>query len=344
MSDAKMWYVIIGGQIQGPMGAEDIIARLHSGAIKSMTMAHADGITKTWTPLSEIAQFANALQSEEFLPPVPTAASRPQTADVIDYNIFGDDLQFVEIELDPGESVVSEAGAMMYMDQAIQMETIFGDGSAKSDTGGWFGKLASAGKRLLTGESLFMTVFAHKGASGKAKVAFAAPYPGKVVVVDLKDVGGTLLVQKESFLCGAKGVAVGIGLQKKFGVGLFGGEGFIMQKLEGDGLVFCHAGGTIISRDLQPGEKLKIDTGCIVGYQPSVNFDVEMVGGIKSALFGGEGLFLATLTGPGRIWLQSLPFSRFASRIYAAAKQTGGGGKEEGSVLGGVFNMLGGKD
>lgn len=340
--DAKLWYITVGGQTQGPMGSEDVITKIQEGAIKGTTLAYAAGITQTWSPISSIPQFGSAVVSGEHLPALPVAGQ--QTADVIDYNIFGDDLQFVEVELDPGEAVIAEAGAMMYMDMGVEMETIFGDGSAKAQQDdGWWGKIKSAGARVLTGESLFMTMFKHKGASGKTKVAFAAPYPGKIIVIDLKEVGGCLICQKESFLCGAKGVAVGIALQKKLGVGLFGGEGFIMEKLEGDGLVFCHAGGTIIAKELAAGQTLRVDTGCVVAYQPSVNFDIQMVSGVKTALFGGEGLFFATLTGPGRIWLQSLPFSRFATRIVAASKQVGSGNKEEGSVLGGVFNALSGK-
>ncbi len=338
MQDAKMWFVVVAGQTQGPMGAEDILSRLQSGALKMETMAHAEGVTTGWTPLSQIPQFAGAKALESTLPPLPIPGKT--VADVIDYDIFGDDMQFVEIELDPNESVLAEAGAMMYMDKSIHMETIFGDGSAKQEAG-WWGAIKGAGKRILTGESLFMTIFTHKG-EGKAKVAFAAPYPGKIIVLDLKELGGTMICQKEAFLCGAKGVAIGIEVQKNVGVGLFGGEGFIMQKLEGDGLVFCHAGGTIISKDLRPGEVIKVDTGCVVGYQPSVTFDVEMLKEVKSVFFGGEGLFLATLTGPGRIWLQSIPFSRFATRIHAAARQHGGG-KEEGSALKGVFDLFGGK-
>jgi len=259
----------------------------------------------------------------------------------VDYQIHGDDMQFVEVELDPEEAAVAEAGGMMYMDDGIQMETIFGDGSQKSSGGGFVGALLGAGKRLITGESLFMTVFINKG-SGKKKVAFGAPYPGKIIAVALSDVGGELIAQKDSFLAAAKGVSIGIAFQKKFGVGLFGGEGFIMQRLQGDGLCFVHAGGTLLERTLAAGEKIRVDTGCIVAFQPSVGYDIQMVGGVKSALFGGEGLFFATLQGPGRIWLQSLPFSRLASRIYAAAPQTGGRGREEGSVLGALGSVLGG--
>ena len=259
--------------------------------------------------------------------------------DVIDYEIFGDDMQFVEVELDPGEAALAEAGGMMYMDDAIAMETIFGDGGSQQR--GFLDALVGAGKRLLTGESLFMTVFQNRG-TGKRRVAFGAPYPGKILPVPLSSIGGELICQKDSFLAAAKGVSIGIAFQKKLGVGLFGGEGFIMQRLQGDGLVFVHAGGTLFERDLAPGEVIRVDTGCIVGFQPSVTYDIQLAGGIKTALFGGEGLFLATLRGPGRIWLQSLPFSRLAGRIWAAAPQTGGGGREEGSVLGGIGRLLGG--
>jgi len=257
----------------------------------------------------------------------------------IDYKIYGDDMQFVEIELDPMEAAVAEAGGMMFMEDGIQMETIFGDGSNQNS--GFLGTLLGAGKRLITGESLFMTVFQNRGA-GKKKVAFGAPYPGKIIPVLLSEVGGELLAQKDSFLCAAKGVALGIAFTKRFGAGLFGGEGFILQRLQGDGLAFIHAGGTLYERTLAPGEMLRVDTGCIVAFQPSVDYDIQMVGGIKSALFGGEGLFFATLRGPGKIWLQSLPLSRLAGRIVASAPQTGRGGRGEGSVLGGLGRMLDG--
>lgn len=236
----------------------------------------------------------------------------------IDFKLYGDDMQFVEIELDASESVLAEAGAMMYMDQKISMETIFGDGSGKSHGNGLMGKLMGAGKRLITGEGLFMTVFTNS-VQGKAHVAFAAPYPGKIIPFHLAEFGGTIICQKDAFLCAAKGVAIDIHINKKIGAG-FGGEGFIMQKLEGDGMAFLHAGGTIIRKELQSGDKLRIDTGCIVAMSSTVNYDVEFAGDIKSGLFGGEGLFLATLEGPGTVWLQSLPFSRMADRVYSAAK------------------------
>ena len=257
----------------------------------------------------------------------------------IDFQIYGDDMQFVEIELDPQEAVVAEAGGMMYMEDAIEMETIFGDGSQQNS--GFMGALMGAGKRLLTGESLFMTVFWNRG-TGKKHVAFGAPYPGKIVPVHLSEIGGELIAQKDSFLCAAKGVSVGIAFNKKIGAGLFGGEGFIMQRLQGDGWAFVHAGGTLMQRDLAPGESLRVDTGCIVAFQPSVAYDIQYVGKIKSALFGGEGLFFATLKGPGRVWLQSLPLSRLADRIVAAAPKAGGKARGEGSILGGLGGLLDG--
>ncbi|MCV2363406.1 TIGR00266 family protein [Paucibacter sp. DJ1R-11] len=251
--------------------------------------------------------------------------------DVVDYEIKGAEMQFVEVELDPGEAAIGEAGSMMFMDAAINMDTVFGDGAANQ--GGFFGKLLGAGKRLITGESLFTTIYTNNGSS-KQRVAFAAPYPGKILPMDLRQLGGTLICQKDAFLCAARGVSLGIAIQQKLGTGFFGGEGFIMQKLEGDGMAFVHAGGTVVRRTLAPGQTLLVDTGCVVAYTPSVDFEIQYVGKIKTALFGGEGLFLAKLTGPGEIWLQSLPFSRLASRIFAAAPQNGGR-KEEGSLLGG---------
>lgn len=258
----------------------------------------------------------------------------------IDYQVHGDDMQFVEVELDPGEAALAEAGAMMYMEDGIEMETIFGDGSKA--TSGFLGALMGAGKRLLTGESLFMTVFLNRSGT-KRRAAFGAPYPGKIIPVHLAQIGGALIAQKDSFLCAAKGVSVGIAFNKKIGAGLFGGEGFIMERLEGDGWAFMHAGGTIHQRQLGPGESLRVDTGCIVAFQPTVNYDIQFVGGIKSALFGGEGLFFATLRGPGHVWLQSLPFSRMADRVLAASRKLGKGGKGEGSILGGLGDLVGGR-
>ncbi len=257
----------------------------------------------------------------------------------VDYEILGDDMQFVKVELDPGEAVVGEAGAMMYVEDGIQLQTIFGDGSQQQS--GFMGALLGAGKRLLTGESLFMTVFQNQG-QGKRRASFAAPYPGKIIPLHLHELGGEILAQKDSFLVAAKGVSIGIAFTKRFGAGLFGGEGFILQRLTGDGWCFVHAGGTLEERTLGPGEMLRVDTGCIVAMQPSVSYDIQLAGGIKTVLFGGEGLFLATLRGPGKVWLQSLPFSRLASRIYAAAPQTGGRRVGEGSILGGLGDLLDG--
>lgn len=257
----------------------------------------------------------------------------------IDYKIYGDDIQFVEIELDPKETVVAEAGSMMMMDPNIQMETIFGDGSSQSK-GGFMDKLLGAGKRVLTGESLFMTAYTNIGYE-KEKVCFAAPYIGKIIPMDLSTLGGKLICQKDSFLCSAKGVSVGIDFRKKLSVGFFGGEGFILQKLEGDGLAFIHSCGALIKRDLLPGETLKIDTGCLVAMTREIHYDVEFIGGIKNTFFGGEGVFFATVSGPGSVWIQSLPFNRLAERVFAAAPN-GGGRKEEGSILGGLGNLFDG--
>jgi uncharacterized protein (TIGR00266 family) len=257
----------------------------------------------------------------------------------VDYKVFGEEMQFVEVELDPGEATVAEAGGMMYMEDGIEMETVFGDGSQQRQD--FMGALLGAGKRLLTGESLFMTVFLNKSGQ-KKRVAFGAPYPGKIIPIKLSEVGGELITQKDSFLAAAKGVSVGIAFQKRIGVGLFGGEGFIMQRLQGDGWAFVHAGGTLTERTLAPGEIVRVDTGCIVAFQPGVQYDIQYVGKIKSALFGGEGLFFATLRGPGRIWLQSLPLSRLAGRIMAAAPRVGRGGREEGSILGSLGNIFDG--
>jgi len=257
--------------------------------------------------------------------------------DVVDYQIYGDDMQYVEVELDPNESVVGESGCMMYMEDGIDMDAVFGDGSQQNN--GLMNKLLGAGKRLLTGESLFMTVYTNT-ATVKRKIAFAAPYTGKVFPIDLSKVGGTFICQKDAFLCAARGVSIGIAFQRKLGAGFFGGEGFIMEKLEGDGMAFLHASGTLLQRTLAPGELLRVDTGCLVGMQQNVDYDIQYVGKIKTALFGGEGLFFATLRGPGMVILQSLPFSRLANRIYAAAPQRGGRGREEGSILGGVLGGL----
>jgi uncharacterized protein (TIGR00266 family) len=296
-----------------------------------------------WTPLREVPRFQPHLPAAA-PPPVPAyAPPAVPRAHEVDYRIEGEDLQFVEVELDPGESVVAEAGGLMYMTAGVQMETIFGDGSGQQAKG-LMGALLGAGKRILTGESLFMTVFTAQGGS-REKVAFAAPYPGRILAMDLRKLGGELVCQKDSFLCAAKGISIGIAFQKKIGVGLFGGEGFIMQRLQGDGFAFVHAGGMLTEMELAPGQTLRVDTGCLVALQPSVSYDVQFVGGVKTALFGGEGLFFATLAGPGHVWLQSLPLSRMADRIAKAIPGIGRGRKGEGSVLdvvGGLGNVIDG--
>ncbi|MFN0248545.1 MAG: TIGR00266 family protein [Kofleriaceae bacterium] len=333
MSDAAIWYIGINGSQQGPLGTQQVIDMIRAGQIT--TTAYAYGQTNPqWTPIAQIPAFAPLFAHMPPPPPPPPAGPAPIVADQIDFEVIGSEMQFVEIVLDPGEAAIAEAGSFFYMDPGIKMETIFGDGSQQAQQQGFFGKLAAGAKRVLTGESLFMTLFGN-GATERQKVAFAAPYPGKIIPVDLRQHGGTLLCQKDAFLCAAKGIAVGIALNKKVGAGLFGGEGFILQKIEGQGLAFIHAGGTVVSRDLKPGETLRLDTGCLVAFEPKVNYDIEWVGGFKSALFGGEGLFFATLTGPGRVWLQSLPFSRLAGRMLAAAVASGFGRGDEGSAIGG---------
>ncbi len=327
----SQWYLSYNGSKLGPMDLQEAIVHAQKNP-----NGHAwrQGLAE-WLPIASIDELSGA-QYEAQAPPPPSSNGR--RADEIDFTIFGSEMQFVDIELDPGESAVAEAGAMMYKDVSVKMETIFGDGSNAG--GGLMDKLLGAGKRLLTGESLFMTTFSHQG-QGKAHVAFGAPFPGNIIPVGLDKVGGCLICQKDSFLCAAKGVAIGIYLQRRILTGLFGGEGFIMQKLEGDGMVFLHAGGTVVKRELKPDETIHVDTGCLVAMDPTVDFNIEQAGGIKTALFGGEGFFFATLRGPGKVWLQSLPFSRLAGRMLAAAPQRGGS-REEGSALGVLGNFIGG--
>jgi uncharacterized protein (TIGR00266 family) len=344
------WYLHCDGKQVGPL--DEVQARQYV-KMNPNCFVWREGFPE-WVPVKNIAELSET-SSLPIRPPVFSAhigSTRTSMADEVDYKIFGSEMQFVEVELDPGESVVAEAGVMMYKDSTIQMDAIFGDGSTKSSQGGFFDKLVGAGKRLLTGESLFMTIFSHRG-YGKAKIAFSAPYPGNIIPINLSQVGGTIICQKDSFLCAAKGVSIGIFFQRKILTGLFGGDGFIMQKLDGDGLAFMHAGGTIVERQLQAGEVLHVETGCVVAFEPSVQFDIQQVGNIKSALFGGEGLFFAVLQGPGKIWLQSLPFSRLAGRMLAAAPQKGGSREESsviskgivgGSILGGLGSFLGDDD
>jgi uncharacterized protein (TIGR00266 family) len=321
------WFLSYNGQQMGPF---DLNRAAEEARMNPDGFAWTEGFAD-WKPISAVEEFKRQSSVASAPPPTPN-----QRADVIDFRIVGQEMQFVEIELDPGESAVAEAGAMMYKDPSIRMDSVFGDGSS-SEGSGFMGKLLGAGKRLLTNESLFTTVFTHAG-NGKAHVAFAAPYPGNIIPVSLQTVNGKLICQKDSFLCAARGVSIGIALQRKILTGLFGGEGFIMQKLEGDGMVFMHAGGTIVERELSPGEMLHVDTGCVVAYEASVDMDIQQAGNIKTMLFGGEGLFFAILKGPGKVWLQSLPFSRMAGRMLMATRKDRG----EGSVLGGLGGLLDG--
>lgn len=324
------WYYVQNGQAVGPLSRAKLLDKLTS-LDGGDTLVFGPGMS-SWTAARHV--FNTQSQASPTAPP-PAARVANRRADEIDYEIFGEDIQYVEIELDPGETVIAEAGAMMMMAPTVKMETRFGDPSQENQ--GLLGKVFSAGKRMITGESLFMTVFTGQG-PGKQRVAFAAPYPGRIVPMDLAQLGGELICQKNSFLCAARGVSVGIAFTKRFGAGLFGGEGFILQRLTGDGLAFVHAGGMLAHKRLEAGESLKVDTGCIVAFQPSVEYDIQFVGGFKNTLFGGEGLFFARLTGPGDVWLQSLPFSRLAGRMLAAR----GGGKGEGSILGSIGGLLDG--
>jgi uncharacterized protein (TIGR00266 family) len=334
-----MWYFAQNSQPVGPITFDDLVARIRTGAVTPDTLVFTTGLSQ-WQPARDTPQlsmlFTNVVTGAPAAPPPPIG----RRAHEIAYRIVGEDVQFVEIELDPGEAAVAEAGGMMYMTSGIQMDTVFGDGS-QSQSAGLMGALMGAGKRLLTGEGLFTTVFSNSSATIQ-RVAFAAPYPGRILPMDLKQLGGELICQKDSFLAAARGVSIGIAFQKKIGVGLFGGEGFIMQRLTGDGLTFVHAGGMIEAIDLAPGEQLRVDTGCLVALTPSVQYDIQFVGKVKTALFGGEGLFFAAVTGPGRVWLQSLPLSRMADRIMKAVPGLARGGREEGSILGGLGNLLDG--
>lgn len=332
------WYFSYGNNT-------DRIGPLDDEAAREQARSRPDGYCwqegfTEWLPIRGVSALGSTVTTTLPLPP-PAPTRHYGGADEVDYRIVGNDMQFVEIELDPGESAIAEAGALMYKESAVQMDTVFGDASTASQGGGLMDKLFSAGKRVISGETLFTTVFTHTG-QGKAKVAFAAPYPGTVMAMKLSEHGGRLICQKDSFLAGARGVQLGIFFQRKILTGLFGGEGFIMQKLEGDGWVFVHAGGTVVERELKAGERLDVDTGCVVAFHDTVSMDVQMVGGIKSMLFGGEGMFLATLSGPGKVWLQSLPFSRMAGRMLAAAPQGGNQRRGEGSVLGSLGDILGG--
>lgn len=326
------WFFHDDEERVGPLDGQAALdyVRLHPGAF-----CWRQGMAE-WLPVRTVAELSP--QSGPWggadVPPPPRSGPRRARADDIDFKIHGQEMQFVEIELDPGESAISEAGAMVYKDASVAMNTIFGDGN---ESAGFLDKLIGAGKRVLTGESLFTTVFTQQG-QGKAHVAFAAPFPGTILPLNLADLGGSLICQKDSFLAAAKGVSIGIHFQRRVLTGLFGGEGFVMQRLTGDGWVFAHVGGTIMERQLAPGEVLHVDTGCVAAFTPEVDFDLVQVGGVKSMLFGGEGLFFATLRGPGRVWIQSLPFSRLAGRMLSAAMP--GAAKGEGSLLGPLGNIV----
>ena len=325
------WYYVKDDQTVGPMNREELLRAL-SARQGTNTLVWGPGVAD-WTEARHVASLNTALGPH----PAPPRPARSRRADEIDYALFGDDMQFVEVTLDPGEVVVAEAGGMMYMSDGIKMQTVLGDPSKEQ---GVLGKLFDAGKHMVTGESLFLTTFGAVS-NQREQVAFAAPYPGKIIPMHLDELGGELICQKDAFLCAARGVQIGIAFQKKILAGLFGGEGFILQRLTGGGLAFVHAGGTIHRRDLARGETLRLDTGCLVALLPSVEYDIQMTGGIRNAVFGGEGLFLATLRGPGAVWLQSLPFTRLAGRILA---NVGPRGKGEGSVLGGLANIFESRD
>lgn len=328
MSNDNGWHYASGGETKGPMSREALKAAL-SGPDGPGTLVWGPGVSE-WIQARHVPSLGIGSTHHSAPPRAPTT----RRADEIDYELYGDDMQFVEVTLDPDEVVVAEAGAMMYMTEGIQMQTVFGDPSKNQ---GFMGKLFDAGKRMITGESLFLTTF---GAISqrRERVAFAAPYPGKIIPMHLDELGGEIICQKDAFLCAARGVEIGIAFQKKILAGLFGREGFILQRLTGDGLAFVHAGGTIHRVELAMGETLRLDTGCLVALQPSVNYDVTLTGGIKNSIFGGEGMFMVTLTGPGTVWVQSLPFTRLAGRILANVKPTGKGG--EGSVIGSLSTMF----
>ena len=328
MSEAN-WYYARGREQVGPVTLEELVRQIAHVAGEA-TLVYGPGMT-SWMEARHVQAVVDEMRGTGGPPPIPTHSQ----SDQIQYEIFGTEMQYAEVTLDSGGTAIAEAGSMMYMTPGIKMETVFGDGSRAQS--GFLGKVLTAGKRMMTGESIFMTTYTNTS-NQKERVAFAAPYPGKILPMNLGEMGGELICQKDAFLCAARGVSIGIAFQKKIGVGLFGGEGFIMQRLTGDGAALIHAGGTLVKRSLGPGESLRVDTGCIVALAPSVSYDIQFVGGIKNTLFGGEGLFFAVLSGPGDVWLQSLPFSRLAGRVLANSS----GGKGEGSVLGGLGRILDG--
>ncbi len=335
----KTWHYATASNEQFQTTETELPALVSNGTITPQTRVWSSGMAN-WTAAGEVLPSLFGPHNTQ-PPAIPAGGPPPMRggSHEIDFEIFGDDMQIVEIELDPGETVIAEAGAMNYMEENIAFVTKMGDGSNPNE--GFMGKLLAVGKRALTGESLFMTHFTNTGAAGKRRVAFAAPFPGKIVALDLSKIGGEITCQKDSFLCAAFGTQVTIAFNKRLGAGFFGGEGFILQKLRGDGRAFVHASGTIIERELK-GETLRVDTGCLVAFSPGIEYDIERAGNLKSMFFGGEGLFLATLRGHGHVWLQSLPFSRLADRILQAAPSAGGRAQGEGSVLGGLGRLLDG--
>ena len=335
------WHYADANKQQFQIDDSQLAAAAQQGVIAPHTPVWTAGMANWQAASQALPQLFQGMGTMAGPPPMTGSGggSMPQKSHQVDYEIFGDDMQIVEVELDPGETVIAEAGAMNYLEQDIQFETKMGDGSQPNE--GLMGKLLSVGKRVLTGESIFMTHFTHRGASGKRRVAFAAPYPGKIIPLDLSKIGGEIICEKDCFLCAAFGTQVSIAFNKKLGAGFFGGEGFILQKLRGDGMAFVHAGGTVVERQLN-GETLRVDTGCLVAFSPGITYDIQRAGNLKSMFFGGEGLFLATLSGHGKVWLQSLPFSRMADRILAHAPSAGGRSTGEGSVLGGIGRLIDG--
>ncbi len=335
MNPEQMWYYGQNGQQMGPVPTSQLIGMVQGGQVDRSSYVFTQGMA-TWTPITAVQPFSMYFGTAAPPPPMPKAP--PAAADVIDYTITGEEMQLVEVTLDPGEACISEAGALLWMEADISMNQIFGDGRKEQDES-LTDKALAAGKRVLTGESIALTQFRNDSTSQRRVVAFASPYPGKIIPMDLAQLGGKMICQKDAFLAAAHGIRVGIEFNRNIGAGLFGGEGFILQKLEGEGLAFVHAGGCIVPKTLAAGETIRLDTGCLVAFQPTVGYDIKFVGGIANAVLGGEGLFLATLTGPGMVWVQSLPFSRLAGRIYAAAPQLGGRDMGEGSILGGAGDL-----
>jgi len=341
------WYYLQGDQQVGPVSGDELKRLVAEGRLGPDDLVWKEGL-EDWVAAGRVSGLFESASAVP--PPVPRArpagapsashaGSRPgRRCHEVTYEIIGDDMQVVEVELDPGETVVAEAGVMNYMEDSIAYEARMGDGSQPD--AGVFGKLFQGAKRVITGESLFLTHFTNTAPSGARRVAFAAPYPGKIIALDLAELGGEVLCQKDAFIAAALGTEIDIALTRRFGTGFFGGEGFILQRIRGDGLAFLHAGGTVIRRDLK-GETLRVDTGCLVAFTPDIDYDIAMAGSLKSMIFGGEGLFLATLRGHGTVWLQTLPFSRLADRVIASAPRAGGSSKGEGSLLGGLGDLFG---